>query len=119
MISSLTDHPHASGENVRPERRLASANGPSPREWGERLTDRTPHPTIRTSPTRVGRTRLALCMFLVQADHPHASGENSLWNFLCILFFGPSPREWGERSWEARRSLNWRTIPTRVGRTST
>ena len=53
--------------------------------------------TARTIPTRVGRTVDAEVLDVMNADHPHARGEN-----ICMF------------RWPLVQS---RTIPTRVGRT--
>ena len=50
------DHPHTRGENEAPLCFMATDNGPSPHAWGERCETQLPRWTIRTIPTRVGRT---------------------------------------------------------------
>ncbi len=53
------------------------------------------------------------------ADHPHAGGENLIIRCHAVRLFGPSPRGWGEPSPRSCAGRARRTIPTRVGRTST
>ena len=91
------DHPHAGGENQATPTSGASHRGPSPRGWGEPETWLYDRYSVRTIPTRVGRTRIRECYHAPSTDHPHAGGENVI---VCNL----------------RRRLPW-TIPTRVGRT--
>ena len=50
------DHPHACGENNKPNHPLGSARGPSPRVWGELGKGIAGLGVRRTIPTRVGRT---------------------------------------------------------------
>jgi len=114
---TVTDHPHASGENNRKGEHFVSSRGPSPREWGERQRGCTGLPRERTIPTRVGRTLVKAGGLKCQADHPHASGENTHRWDLRPSRRGPSPREWGEHLGHCFPLVNGRTIPTRVGRT--
>ena len=137
MTRTLTDHPHARGENSYVQSMWPAAIGPSPRTWGEH-----PHPAAssqiqRTIPTHVGRTRMlgGFCPLITDhphargenpfasvsarliSDHPHARGENSRSDTPGLTRFGPSPRTWGERvRGEPSRLRAW-TIPTHVGRT--
>ncbi len=55
----------------------SQANGPSPRVWGRRHRFINGKKNIRTIPTHVGRSTLALILFQRAADHPHACGEDS------------------------------------------
>src|SRR6185503_18050340 len=74
---------------------------------------------VRTIPTRVGRTAFGLVGNALISDHPHASGENKTRRGRNPREFGPSPREWGEPKSDFMTRFKTRTIPTRVGRTST
>ena len=87
------------GRTAAPLSGLGSAcGGPSPRGWGEPRADVDSTGNSRTIPTRVGRTYHAMCkMRYIDADHPHAGGENVI---------QPDSDE-----------ATARTIPTRVGRT--
>ena len=73
----------------------------------------------------------------IGSDHPHACGENATGAARLPRMTGPSPRAWGEPSWQTMRTPDTdhphargenratvhplmrrdRTIPTRVGRT--
>src|SRR5271165_1619950 len=72
---------------------------------------------MRTIPTRVGRTSLKCSRFRLQADHPHACGENVAVVMMEGMLIGPSPRVWGEHLTCLIPPWRCRTIPTRVGRT--
>ena len=91
-----TDHPHARGENATSAGILPSGVGPSPRAWGEPPLGSSAKPTIRTIPTRVGRTSVSCSSVLFNSDHPHARGENSTVCASNARWCGPSPRAWGE-----------------------
>ena len=112
-----TDHPHAGGENRKTSDFRQISGGPSPRGWGERVRPLGNVRRKRTIPTRVGRTRRIRSRCRGCSDHPHAGGEN--WSSSSGDGFrrGPSPRGWGERGLHPERSVERRTIPTRVGRT--
>ena len=111
------DHPHARGENGRPEGFPDEPGGPSPRTWGEPDTILIWPTMWRTIPTHVGRTPRPWTGLTATADHPHARGENSIPPENYPGNHGPSPRTWGERRPERNRAAIHRTIPTHVGRT--
>ncbi len=116
--SGPTDHPHARGENVGPFANLFPQHGPSPRAWGERSDTDEDNRTLRTIPTRVGRTPGGVSRERAKTDHPHARGENSAACPSNEVVTGPSPRAWGELGVKCVALAASRTIPTRVGRTS-
>jgi len=117
-VLNETDHPHAGGENSRQYSTGTRLCGPSPRGWGERDEAAQFRHCDRTIPTRVGRTNALLARRVSHPDHPHAGGENCFPPPLPNSPSGPSPRGWGERMHARRRLGVGRTIPTRVGRTS-
>ncbi len=51
-------------------------------------------------------------------DHPHAGGENKSITLGLIIAYGPSPRGWGKRQRLSACFRVYRTIPTRVGKTT-
>jgi len=53
---SVSDHPHARGENSPTKTSGHRAHGPSPRTWGKRADDRGAARFTRTIPTHVGKT---------------------------------------------------------------
>ncbi len=114
-----SDHPHAGGENDHVQRRDVPESGPSPRGWGEPSSRSGPTTKPRTIPTRVGRTPPQQAARKPFADHPHAGGENTNHHVPRIGNYGPSPRGWGEQGKGRGPRQGRRTIPTRVGRTST
>ena len=117
-FSFVSDHPHACGENLASGSASDSYDGPSPRVWGERTTGKSRFSLQRTIPTRVGRTQSKGRPHKGRPDHPHACGENKTMSDGLALTSGPSPRVWGERCRTRRPLVGFRTIPTRVGRTT-
>ena len=113
-----TDHPHACGENGTAEPVYPYSGGPSPRVWGKQKFAMAVSGMSRTIPTRVGKTFRKKNAIAAWPDHPHACGENPLPRRQKWEEGGPSPRVWGKpiRTW-SRRGMS-RTIPTRVGKTS-
>ncbi len=115
--ATSADHPHAGGENPPTGPLPTYSPGPSPRGWGEPRDLRLPGHCERTIPTRVGRTRAFRLPNILDADHPHAGGENSTRRQNSKPGSGPSPRGWGELRLDMQVVVALRTIPTRVGRT--
>ena len=114
----MADHPHARGENSPKSLPTQFVNGPSPRAWGEPQHRRAFFSQQRTIPTRVGRTQKRSLTVTEVTDHPHARGENLDKRAKRGPDRGPSPRAWGECFRFCRCHLRVRTIPTRVGRTT-
>ena len=118
IIAARADHPHAGGENALAVALNQIADGPSPRGWGEPRRWRSCQRSVRTIPTRVGRTCLLCRRHPETPDHPHAGGENPAARTAEGKWDGPSPRGWGEPAWAGPAAGVRRTIPTRVGRTA-
>ncbi len=118
LKTSCADHPHARGENRQFECGCDRGRGPSPRAWGELEMMARRCARFRTIPTRVGRTFQTRSIFFGFPDHPHARGENATIPPRRFHTHGPSPRAWGEPRLLAHARPMWRTIPTRVGRTT-
>src|SRR5699024_7032517 len=73
--------------------------------------------TVRFIPTCVGSTRHANAVGRRTAVHPHVRGVHVSTVSIRVLSSGSSPRAWGPRSGEGRRSWVHRFIPTCVGST--
>src|SRR5437899_2343346 len=52
------------------------------------------------------------------SDHPHTRGENLYEDQTSSASFGPSPHAWGKPHPDGDLHVGLRTIPTRVGKTS-
>src|SRR5664280_271120 len=113
------DHPHACGENLLAEIYWGTHCGPSPRVWGKHCVFEPITNNNRTIPTRVGKTANAFHKLVLKSDHPHACGENSVLELNAKPIYGPSPRVWGKRRVPDMPFHRCRTIPTRVGKTTT
>ena len=113
-----TDHPHTRGENGIATADLIATYGPSPHAWGERPGHRRQEAETRTIPTRVGRTVRDIVSHEKRADHPHTRGENTAPDRIQPRNTGPSPHAWGELPRQIADEPPDRTIPTRVGRTT-
>ena len=79
------------------------------------LTTRRP----RSIPTRVGISTGKSTTRVSNTVHPHARGDFVKLPQPMPALFGPSPRAWGFRSRRAPRNGSFRSIPTRVGISST
>ena len=114
----LPDHPHAGGENDPAQARVWEDHGPSPRGWGKPGGQTRPPHSTRTIPTRVGKTIRRTSDGRYVSDHPHAGGENPMFMVEESAVDGPSPRGWGKLRARPFPHPRRRTIPTRVGKTS-
>ena len=95
----------------------AEVNGPPPRVWGELGADLVCRLSLRSTPTRVGRTPRIGSVNVSVTVHPHACGENEGVILMALDVYGPPPRVWGERTGHIKIKLMPRSTPTRVGRT--
>src|SRR2546428_76988 len=93
--------------------------GPSPRAWGTRDRQLDDGAHVRSIPTRVGNTYSYVGRPGRWSVHPHARGEHYSPTLAFTPRCGPSPRAWGTLEPEPRRSDCHRSIPTRVGNTTT
>ena len=112
------DHPHACGENLQMSGWICPESGPSPRVWGKLGKFVGDEEDVRTIPTRVGKTARPRLRRVPPSDHPHACGENIRIRFIAAAKRGPSPRVWGKLDHPWHQRTDWRTIPTRVGKTT-
>ena len=117
LVLGLTDHPHACGENHCIKPHAQHYFGPSPRVWGKLPPEAIRTASIRTIPTRVGKTAVLRLRLRVTPDHPHACGENKWIATATGAPGGPSPRVWGKHAHSGIFKPDCRTIPTRVGKT--
>ncbi len=92
-----TVHPHARGENVRPEPRAIRSTGSPPRAWGKRQRLGERPRELRFTPTRVGKTLILGNRTRWRSVHPHARGENTLGALRVYVSSGSPPRAWGKR----------------------
>ncbi len=116
-LPSISDRPHACGDNRLRGNRGNTNNGPSPHAWGQRLRPVKPSPPLRTIPTRVGTTKSHSPIQRPCPDHPHTRGDNRLPRKSRPMNCGPSPHAWGQRCNRINDRGQLRTIPTRVGTT--
>ena len=109
-------HPHAGGE-IRLSRfcQLRSL-GPSPRGWGNQVTDDFSLCSARAIPTRVGKSADDVSDRNRLSGHPHAGGEIYTPTKAPGSIDGPSPRGWGNRLARDSSHRGKRAIPTRVGK---
>ena len=115
---SLSDHPHAGGENDCPAPTGSVSDGSSPRRWGKRGMTSRRRRRARIIPTQVGKTAGRLTPRFRFPDHPHAGGENIPLLSLKSPQRGSSPRRWGKPPRRSPRRWRRRIIPTQVGKTS-
>ncbi len=116
-VTDLTVHPHAGGENYSFVDTQISHTGSPPRGWGKRSRSAVRRPSVRFTPTRVGKTRWPGCRASPSAVHPHAGGENCAAQHAPLLIRGSPPRVWGKPLVAAAVSASVRFTPTRVGKT--
>ena len=131
-------HPHARGDNWAIPSTVANESGSPPRAWGQRRTQHLCRGPSWFTPTRVGTTLSPLALLAASTVHPHARGDNQVYQSQRVGVLGSPPRAWGQhtpaatpaalpgsppRAWgqdtmphDAKGQL--RFTPTRVGTTS-
>ena len=110
-------HPHACGENHFMRIYNPESPGPPPRVWGKLGIMGLLVSAMRSTPTRVGKTRTLYTLSLYHTVHPHACGENVLGQKFPALQTGPPPRVWGKLLADYKRLRAEGSTPTRVGKT--
>ena len=88
-------HPHVRGEHHHSKASPKRSNGPSPRAWGTPPAAPVGAPPVRSIPTCVGNTAVAVVFDVVKTVHPHVRGEHRVANSQPNTRNGPSPRAWG------------------------
>ncbi len=111
------EHPHACGENFQTRFDHRPVRGTSPRVWGKQVRQAALPSHHRNIPTRVGKTNNLDGDIDVNAEHPHACGENAPTRGYSVPSIGTSPRVWGKLLLPQVFRLISRNIPTRVGKT--
>ena len=116
-MNGVTDHPHGCGENARRCVAGRQRGGSSPRVWGKPRHIAQGDRLRRIIPTGVGKTIKLNTDRLPTPDHPHGCGENGADPIHTDLRFGSSPRVWGKPLGDEDFTIEWRIIPTGVGKT--
>jgi len=71
-------HPHVCGEELVASFLLLVPAGTPPRVWGRDLQSYTPKPSLRDTPTCVGKRLLLPSLCVLSWGHPHVCGEETL-----------------------------------------
>ena len=111
----LKDHPHAYGDKVLVLLHHQSAEGSSPRVWGQGHHCLHPLNPARIIPTRMGTSPYMPLPLQVAGDHPHAYGDKFRKFYNQTPSTGSSPRVWGQDIWQFSINGTVRIIPTRMG----
>ena len=110
-------HPHVRGE----DRLLLAALPPPletpPRAWGRQSIRAPWRPSLRNTPTCVGKTSLKNCTFRMLKKHPHVRGEDLQMLYIAYPAGETPPRAWGRHSAENCQYRGGRNTPTCVGKT--
>ncbi len=115
ICSHIEDHPHACGDKSLIAFFRLSAEGSSPRVWGQGALKPKLTAFSRIIPTRVGTSEFLGHIKLIDRDHPHACGDKKDDQYLIVSAKGSSPRVWGQADRKKRVTSARRIIPTRVG----
>ena len=110
-------YPHGYGENFILSSPQLNDLGLSPRVWGKLETLLQEVFPVRSIPTGMGKTLLALSVHTVLAVYPHGYGENEFWLYLMFPGLGLSPRVWGKHIPYRRENKSSGSIPTGMGKT--
>ena len=112
-----TVHPHACGDDDRPEWTMLSVHGSPPRVWGRPSRWSSPRLGWRFTPTRVGTTATPYMVSSRSPVHPHACGDDAQAQQPTSNPAGSPPRVWGRRRVLLLQVVPVRFTPTRVGTT--
>ncbi len=108
-------HPHARGDNWAIPSTVANESGSPPRAWGQRRTQHLCRGPSWFTPTRVGTTLSPLALLAASTVHPHARGDNQVYQSQRVGVLGSPPRAWGQHPHPPPRPPPPRFTPTRVG----
>ncbi len=118
LVRIVEVHPHACGEDSGYSAVMVLCQGSPPRVWGRHGLDILFALPNGFTPTRVGKTISTSLINKSHKVHPHACGEDWIFQPRPIYRQGSPPRVWG-RLW---RMLLWFCYfgftPTRVGKTA-
>ena len=112
---STGDHPHACGDKCGYLIPINSAEGSSPRVWGQGYKKDCYQSECRIIPTRVGTSCVLHLRYAYSEDHPHACGDKCESGMHVCKNPGSSPRVWGQATHFSVSGVNLGIIPTRVG----
>ena len=111
-----SEHPHRRGEKARGGPSMTSRAGTSPQAWGKGRINLPADRRTRNIPTGVGKSRSRLRALASNTEHPHRRGEKrpslSVWR----IQGGTSPQAWGKVNELVDPFLQFRNIPTGVGK---
>ncbi len=115
--ASAAVHPHARGDDLRPQVVTSGDTGSPPRAWGRPEARFDERDRSRFTPTRVGTTSPPPTSRPPNSVHPHARGDDA--SVFCgrVILSGSPPRAWGRPSQARRPPARPRFTPTRVGTT--
>ena len=110
-------HPHARGEDYIRNSQVRLHIETPPRTWGRRWGRRHGHLQDGNTPTHVGKTVRGASAPSMARKHPHARGEDYIWNSQVRLYIETPPRTWGRQSSRISGNAERRNTPTHVGKT--
>ena len=110
-------HPHGRGEDRQTAAHAQGLPETPPRAWGRLAAPRTTTPTVRNTPTGVGKTVGLREPRVAVGKHPHGRGEDILSCLLTVAGWETPPRAWGRRRWVHADREGLGNTPTGVGKT--
>ena len=114
---SFQKHPHVRGEDRPALREGTAAVETPPRAWGRPPISSSLHPSVRNTPTCVGKTNLRHFLQRDCQKHPHVRGEDGVSSARRRTCLETPPRAWGRRHVKECGGAGGRNTPTCVGKT--
>ena len=110
-------HPHGRGEDQTHARLRLRKQETPPRAWGRPPCKGSSSPSLRNTPTGVGKTGPLAMSGGSNRKHPHGRGEDSLKPVRVRFKAETPPRAWGRPSLKPQAHAGEGNTPTGVGKT--
>ena len=117
MVSFLSEHPRACGENAAAGLGFRGGCGTSPRMRGKPRGIGDQGKLRRNIPAHAGKTVERQPIIILGQEHPRACGENGWWLRCAPPGGGTSPRMRGKPIFSTFSTISGRNIPAHAGKT--
>ena len=110
-------HPHGRGEDDHVKIPFLPLRETPPRAWGRHEAVIQAQPSMRNTPTGVGKTGAPIAGRFARRKHPHGRGEDCRCSRKNTLCSETPPRAWGRLVLQGEANQKTGNTPTGVGKT--